>query len=153
MSDCLYFVRYWAICVLRWNKKHFSSFLKAFSGRKLSQTLECVFNRFCPLSQNPSPTLPPALHGQYQDWYNTNQNRLKNTCPFYIVFQFFKVLLINLLRYRYYHFYFLLFLLSFTSTDIILDKFLEIHSTLSEKKDFCHRFSFFNRFTQTPPSP
>ena len=27
--------------------------------------------------------------------------------------------------------------------------FLELHSTLSEK-DFCHKFSFFNRFTQTP---
>ena len=26
--------------------------------------------------------------------------------------------------------------------------FLELHSTLSEK-DFCHKFSFFNRFTQT----
>ena len=24
--------------------------------------------------------------------------------------------------------------------------FLELHSTLSEKKDFRHRFSFFNRF-------
>ena len=25
--------------------------------------------------------------------------------------------------------------------------FLELYSTLSEKKDFCHGFSFFNRFT------
>ena len=76
---------------------------------------------------------------------------MKDTCPFYIVFQAFKVLLIKLLRYRHYTFYFLLLLLDFKSTDIIFDKFLELHSTLFEKKDFSHRFSFFNRITQSPP--
>ena len=30
--------------LLRWNKKHFSSFERAFSYQKLSQTLECAFN-------------------------------------------------------------------------------------------------------------
>ena len=87
LSNCLYFLRYWAICVLqlfyflvvmswilkltlffneavflhdqkvktkvwiswehkeflRWNKKHFSSFLKSLSCQKLSQTWDCAF--------------------------------------------------------------------------------------------------------------
>ena len=49
---------------------------------------------------------------------------MKNTCHFYIVF------------------YLLLFLLAFTSADIIFHKFLELHSTLSEKKIFVTNFSF-----------
>ena len=39
-------------------------------------------------------------------------------------------------------FYLLLFLLAFTSADIIFHKFLELHSTLSEKKIFVTNFSF-----------
>ena len=39
-------------------------------------------------------------------------------------------------------FYFLLFLLAFTSADIIFHKFLELHSTLSEKKIFVANFPF-----------
>ena len=35
----------------------------------------------------------------------------------------------------------------FLSADIIFYNFLELHLTLSQK-DFCHKFSFFNRFTQ-----
>ena len=49
-------------------------------------------------------------------------------------------------------FYFLLFLLTFTSSDIIFQKFLELHST-SDKKIFVTNFHFFNGFTQTPPLP
>ena len=56
---------------------------------------------------------------------------MKNTCPFYVVF------------------YLLLFLLAFTSADIIFHKFLELHSTLSEKKIFVTN----NRFTNPPPPP
>ena len=37
----------------------------------------------------------------------------------------------------------MLFLLAFTSADIIFHKFLKLHSALSEKKDFCFKFSFF----------
>ena len=37
-------------------------------------------------------------------------------------------------------FTFLLFLLTFTSADIIFHKFLELHSTLSEKKNFVTNF-------------
>ena len=35
------------------------------------------------------------------------------------------------------------FMLAFTSEDIIFHKFLELHSTLSEKKIFVTHFSFF----------
>ena len=41
---------------------------------------------------------------------------------------------------------FLVVLLAFTSVEIIFYKFLELHSTLS-KKYFCHKFFYFNRFT------
>ena len=30
---------------------------------------------------------PPFLNGQYQAGWNTNQNQIKNTHPFYMVFQ------------------------------------------------------------------
>ena len=40
------------------------------------------------------------------------------------------------------------------SADIIFHKFLEFHSTLTEKKDFCHEFSLaFNRLTQKTLHP
>ena len=42
------------------------------------------------------------------------------------------------------------FTLAFTSADIIFHKFLELHSTLSEK-DFRHEF--FNGITQPNPLP
>ena len=72
---------------------------------------------------------------------------------FYIAFQVLKVLLIKICKIRYLHqiFYFLLFFLAFTSADMIFYRFLEFHSILSESKDFRHKFSFFNGFTQTPP--
>ena len=78
---------------------------------------------------------------------------MKNTCPFYcIVFQVLKELLKKIIKCSYQIFYFLLFLVAFTSADIIFHKFLELHSTLSEKKKaFPHKLSFL-AFTQ-PPSP
>ena len=39
---------------------------------------------------------PPVLNRQYQDGQKTNQNQMKNTCPFYIVFQVLKVILIKI---------------------------------------------------------
>ena len=48
----------------------------------------------------------------------------------------------------------MLFLLAFTSADIIFHKILELHSTICEKKDFCHKFSFFWRIHSIPhPHP
>ena len=43
--------------------------------------------------------------------------------------------------------------IAFTSADIIFHKFLELHSTFSEKKDFRRKFSFFNGLTQNPIPP
>ena len=67
---------------------------------------------------------------------------------FYIVFQVLKVLLIKICKIQSLDLLFL-FLLAFTSADIIFHKFLELHSTLSEKK-FSLQIFFFNRFTETP---
>ena len=71
---------------------------------------------------------------------------MKNTCPFYNVFQVLKVLLIKICKIQPPDLYFLLFLLTFTSADIIFHKFLELHSTLSEKK-FSSQIVLFNGFT------
>ena len=49
-------------------------------------------------------------------------------------------------------FYFLLFYTTFISTDITFHQFLELHSTLSEKR-FSSRISFLYGFTQPPPLP
>ena len=42
---------------------------------------------------------PPIFNGQYRDGWNANQNQMKNTCPFYIVFQVLQVLLIKICKY------------------------------------------------------
>ena len=43
-------------------------------------------------------------------------------------------------------------LLSFTSADIIFHKFLELHSTLSEKKVFVTNFHFLTESLNAPPT-
>ena len=48
---------------------------------------------------------------------------------------------------------FIVVFISFISADIIFQKYLGLHLTLSEKEFFRHEFSFFNRFTNPPPSP
>ena len=42
---------------------------------------------------------------------------------------------------------------AFTSADIIFHKFLELHSTLTDKKDFCHKFSFLTDSLNPLPLP
>ena len=61
---------------------------------------------------------------------------------FYIVFQVLKVLLINICKIQSLDLLFLVFLLAFTSADIIFQKFLELHSTLSEKRFLSQIFLF-----------
>ena len=61
------------------------------------QITSVMLNRFCLLSKNPStppPPSPPVLNGQCQ----ANQNEVENTCPFSIVFQVLKVLLIKIYK-------------------------------------------------------
>ena len=75
---------------------------------------------------------------------------MRNTQLFYIVFQVLMVLLKNFVRYSHHIF---LFLLAFTSAGITFLKFLELLSTISGKKYFRHKFSFFDLFAQTAPHP
>ena len=48
------------------------------------------------------------------------------------------------------HLLFLLFSLAFASAGIIFQKYLELHSTISEKKYFRHKFSFLTDFPRPP---
>ena len=108
-----------------------------------------MLNGFCLLSNPPSTTL--ALNRECHDTYNTNQYQMKNTCPFYILFQVLKVLLIKICKI---HLADLLFLVVFISFYISRYQFfLQMFRTsfnIIWKKDFCHKFSFFNGSTQTP---
>ena len=61
-------------------------------------------------------------------------------------------LYINILRYSYQIFYFFLFLLDFPSAGIIFLKFLELHSTVSEKNIFITNFPFLTDLLR-PPTP
>ena len=58
----------------------------------------------------------------------------------------------NIKRYSHQILYFLLFLLTFTSAVSFFHIFLELHSTLSEKKDFSQNFSFLTDSLK-PPTP
>ena len=75
---------------------------------------------------------------------------MKNTYPCYNVFQVLKVLLIK--TFKILPPDLLLFRLAFTS-DVILHKYLETHSTLSEKKYFRHKFSFLTDSLKPSPLP
>ena len=113
-------------------------------------------SRFCPLS-NPPP-LPPVLNGQNQDGWNTNQNQMKNMSPSYFVFQVLKVLLIKICKMQPLGGRDLLFLvyidvLDFTSANIIFHKYLELHSTLSEKKTFVTNFAFLTDLLKPLATP
>ena len=79
---------------------------------------------------------------------------MKNTLPFYIVFQVLKVTSYkNLyLGYSYWIFSFFCFTLAFTSADIICHRFLELHSTLSEKKIFVINLLFLTDSLNPPPT-
>ena len=61
---------------------------------------------------------------------------MKNICPFYIEFQVLKVILVKngkIQPPQIFYFWLFLLVVAFTSADIIFQKFLELHSTLSEK--------------------
>ena len=85
-----------------------------------------MLNRFCVTLFN----LNPVLNGQYQDRWNTTKNQMKNAPDFYILFQVLKVLLIKICKMSG-QVDLLLFSISFY---IIFHKFLQLHSTLYEKK-------------------
>ena len=66
---------------------------------------------------------------------------MKNTCPFHIVFQVLKVCLIKICKTEPPDLLFLVVFISFfTSQDITVHKFLELHLILSVKKIFVMNF-------------
>ena len=84
-------------------------------------------------AKNPNP---PFLNEQYQDWYNTSQSQMRNAYSFYIIFQVLKVLLIKIWKIQQPDLLFLVVFISFDISIITFQTFLELHSTLSEKKFF-----------------
>ena len=79
-------------------KTHSWKFHKTVLGTVTHNFHHALANGFCTL-RNPGPPHPPpfpaayVLNGQNQDGWNTNENQMKNTPPFYIEFQVLKVLL------------------------------------------------------------
>ena len=72
-------------------------------------------------------------------------NQMKNTCPFYMLFQVLKLLLVKIFKMQPPDFLFLVVFISFntsSSADIIFHNVLELHSTLIEKKIFVMNFPF-----------
>ena len=79
---------------------------------------------------------------------------VKNTHPltFYIVFKFWRLLLIKIVGYNsHWVFYLFCFILDFTSADIIFHQFLELYLTLSGKKIFVIYFPFLTDSLKPPP--
>ena len=102
-----------------------------------------TLSRFCKLSNPPLSPTQLFLTGIIKmDGIPTKS--MKNTHPlaFYIVFKFWRLLLIKILGYSHWIFYFFCFMLAFTSADIVFHQFLELHSTLSGKKIFVINFPF-----------
>ena len=112
--------------------------------RGCQEITSVTFNRFCPLSNSPPLFL---MENKKMD---TNQNQMKNTCSFYIVFQLSKELLIKICKIKPQDLLFLFVLLAFTSADIIFHKYLKLYSPY-QKRRFSSRVFFFNGFPQPPP--
>ena len=97
--------------------------------------------RILSVKQPPSPLQNlPAVNRQCQNGQDTNQNQMKNTCPFHIVFQILKARLCKIEP------PYLLFLAVFISFYIIRYHFSQIFRTslnIISKKDFRHEFSFY----------
>ena len=107
-----------------------------------------MLNRFCPLS---NCSQSPVLDKQYWNAQNTNQNQMKNTCPFHksycIYFRFWRCILQKFVRATR-SFVFISFYVS-------RNHFSQIFRTSFNiicKKRFWHKFSF-NGFTQSLPTP
>ena len=73
--------------------------------------------------------------------------------PFTLYFKLWSYFLQKNLRCNHQIFYFLLFLLAFTSADVIFHNFLELHSTLTEKKIFVTNFPILTDSLNPPPPP
>ena len=113
-------------------------FSSSFDNRQITLV---TLSRFCLLSKKKNP--PPVPNGQYQDGKNTHQN-------FYIVFQILKVLLIKIFRIQSLDLLFLVVFISFYINRYHFSQVFRNSFNIIWKKDFRHKFSFFNGFTQLP---
>ena len=93
-------------------------------------------------------THPPVPKGQYQDGQNTNQKCLH-------LFQVLKVLLIKICKIQSLDLLFLAVSVSFYISRYHFSQVFRTSFNIVWKKDFHHKFSFLNGFTQTrsPPPP
>ena len=78
---------------------------------------------------------------------------MKNTPPVYILFQVLQVTLINICKISHQIFYFLLLYVNFYIIRHNFSKIIRTSFIIILKKDFCHKFFFFSRFTQTSAPP
>ena len=101
-------------------------------------------NGFCLLSnKNPTPLFLTD---------NIKTDRILSKI-FYIVFQVLKVLLIKICKIQSLDLLFLVVFISFYISRYHFSQVFRTSFNIIWKKDFRHKFSFFNRFTQTPTTP
>ena len=111
--------------------------------RDCRQITFVTLNGFCQLTKTPTPLF-------LMD--NIKMDRIL-TKIFYIVFQVLKVLLIKICKIQSLDLLFLVVFISFYISRYHFSQVFRTSFNIIWKKDFRHKFSFFNRFTQTPTTP
>ena len=108
-------------------------------------------NGFCPLSKPPpTPSLPPALKGQYQAGWKTKEKQMKNKCLFILYFKFWRYFLQKVTSYSYQFFYSLLFYFIIYIRRYNFYDILKVYLTLSEKKFSSRIFVFYLVHSNAP---
>ena len=131
------------------------SFPTSFENVNFLNSKGLSTNNFCHAQQILSikqKTLhPPVLNGQYQHKWNTNQNQMKNTTPFKIVFQvYYKVLLCKI---SHQIFYFLLLYISFYISRHHFSQICRTSFNFMWKKIFIPNFPFLMDSLKPPQWP
>ena len=114
--------------------------------RGCQEITSVTFSRFCPLSNSPSLFL---MENKKMD---TNQNQMKNTCSFYIVFQLSKELLIKICKIKPQDLLFLFVFISFYISRYHFSQISKTLFTIIRKEDFRHEFSFLTDSLNLLPS-
>ena len=138
----------------RKKKKNLRRFCLNLQIRDCRQIIFVALNGFCPWSRTPHHSLPlspspppPTLHvlnEHYQDGKNTKKS-MKNTCPFYIVFQVLKVRLIKVCKIQPPDLLFLVVFISFYISRYHFSQIFRTSFNIVWKKDFRHEFSILMR--------
>ena len=130
----------------RKKKKNLRRFCLNLQIRDCRQIIFVALNGFCPPVSLPNPP-PPTLHvlnEHYQDGKNTKKS-MKNTCPFYIVFQVLKVRLIKVCKIQAPDLLFLVVFISFYISRYHFSQIFRTSFNIVWKKDFRHEFSILMR--------